>query len=149
MVSPASSRAARTGRAAVHHVGGGEDVAAGLGLHKRLTAQDRDRLVVEHVAVADQPVLAVAGVGVERDVAQMPRSGGGVLHLLHRPARSGCRGLEPPRCLAPSLAAHGSPGRRRSPGCRAQEPRRHLGPPYNERRQTPGIDATGCLRPSS
>ena len=56
--------------AAVHHVGGRDDVAAGLGLHQRLLDQHRDRLVVEDDAVAQQAVMAVAGVGIERHVAQ-------------------------------------------------------------------------------
>ena len=56
--------------AAVHHVGGRDDVAAGLGLHQRLLHQHLDGLVVEDDAVAHQAVMAVAGIGIERDVAQ-------------------------------------------------------------------------------
>ncbi len=55
--------------AAVHHVAWGDHVAAGLGLHEGLRAEHRDRLVVEDLAIADDAVLAVGGVGVECDVA--------------------------------------------------------------------------------
>ena len=45
---PAASSAGADGAdAAVHHVGGRDDVAAGLGLHQRLPHQHRERLVVE------------------------------------------------------------------------------------------------------
>ena len=56
--------------AAVHHVGGRDDVAARLGLDHRLPHQHFDRLVVEDHAVAQQPVMAVAGVGIERNIAK-------------------------------------------------------------------------------
>ena len=56
--------------APVHHVGGRDDVAAGLGLDQRLLHQHRDGLVVEDDAVAQQPVVAVAGIGIERDIAE-------------------------------------------------------------------------------
>ena len=39
-------------------------------LHQRLLHQHLDGLVIEDHAVAQQPVMAVAGVGIERDVAQ-------------------------------------------------------------------------------
>ena len=55
---------------AVHHVGRRDDVAAGFRLHQRLLDQHRDGLVVEDDAVAHQAVMAVAGVGIERHVAQ-------------------------------------------------------------------------------
>ena len=38
--------------------------------HQRLPDQHRDGFVVDDLAVAQQPVMAVAGVGIERDVAQ-------------------------------------------------------------------------------
>ena len=63
-------RGADRADAAVHHVGGRDDVAAGLGLDQRLLHQHGDGLVVEDRAVAHQAVVAVAGVGIERDVAQ-------------------------------------------------------------------------------
>ena len=55
--------------AAVHHVGRGHDLAARLGEHHRLAAEHLDRLVVENPAFAEQAVVTVAGVGVERHVA--------------------------------------------------------------------------------
>ena len=39
-------------------------------LDQRLLHQHRDRFVVEDLAVAQQPVMAVAGVGIERDVGE-------------------------------------------------------------------------------
>ncbi len=66
----ASSAGADRADPAVHHVGGRDDVAAGLGLHQRLLHQHGDGLVVEDRAVAHQAVVAVAGVGIERHVAQ-------------------------------------------------------------------------------
>ena len=56
--------------AAIHHVGGRDDVAAGLGLDQSLADQHRDGLVVEDDAVAYQAVMAVAGIGIERHVAE-------------------------------------------------------------------------------
>ena len=79
-------RAADHADAAVHHVRGAEDVAAGLGLGERLFLQRQQRLVVEDHAVAHDPVMAVGVVGVERHVEQhahlrdrvLDRAGGGV-----------------------------------------------------------------------
>ena len=66
----ASRRRADSADAAVHHVGGRNDVAAGFGLDQRLLHQDGDGFVVEDDAVAQQAVMAVAGIGIERDVAE-------------------------------------------------------------------------------
>src|SRR3546814_2269993 len=55
--------------AAVHHVRRRDHVAAGARLHQRLVAQHLDRLVIEDAPVAQQAVVAVAVVGVERDIA--------------------------------------------------------------------------------
>ena len=69
--NPASSSAsADRADPPVHHVGGRDDVAAGLGLDDRLPLQDLDGLVVRDVAVADHAVMAVRGERVERHVAQ-------------------------------------------------------------------------------
>ena len=46
---------------------------------QRLPHQHRDRLVVEDDAVAQQAVVAVAGVGIERDVAEHADVGHGLL----------------------------------------------------------------------
>ena len=55
--------------AAIHHVRRREDVAAGLGLDQRLMDQQLERPVVVDLAVDQETVMAVAGVGVERHVA--------------------------------------------------------------------------------
>ena len=56
----------------VHHVGGRDHVGPGARLVERLAHQRRDRLVVEDANLAlvlmHQAVMAVAGIGVERDV---------------------------------------------------------------------------------
>jgi hypothetical protein len=54
---------------AVHHVRGCDHVAARGGQRERLLGQGLERLVVEDHAVAQQAVLAVDRVGVERHVA--------------------------------------------------------------------------------
>ena len=55
--------------AAVHHVRWRHDVHAGLGLHQRLLAQQRQGLVIQHIAAfVDQAVLAMAGVRVQGHV---------------------------------------------------------------------------------
>ena len=55
---------------AVHHVGGRDDVAARFGLDHGLAHQNRDRFVVENDSLTQQPIMAVAGIGVERHVAE-------------------------------------------------------------------------------
>src|SRR5262249_10659807 len=55
---------------AVHHVRWGDDVAASLRLDQRLLHENFDGLVVEYDAVAQEAVMAMAGVGIERDVAK-------------------------------------------------------------------------------
>src|ERR1700694_4174324 len=56
--------------ASIDHGGGRDDLAPGSALTQRLPHQPRDRLVVEDPAVLDQAVMAVAGVGIERHVAE-------------------------------------------------------------------------------
>src|SRR5439155_6042672 len=56
--------------APVPHVRRGDDVAAGLRLDQRLLHQDFHRFVVEYDAVAQEAVVAVAGVGIEGDIAK-------------------------------------------------------------------------------
>ena len=56
--------------AAIHHVGRRDDVAAGLDLHQGLAHQCLDGGVIVHIAVADQPVMAMRCVGIQRHVAQ-------------------------------------------------------------------------------
>ena len=64
----------------VHHVGGRDDVGAGARLVERLARENLDRLVVEdgelaRSGLAHEPVVAVAGVGVERDVGDEAKLG--------------------------------------------------------------------------
>ena len=83
----ASSACADRGDAAVHHVRRGDDVGAGRRLDQRLLGQDGDRLVVEDIAiVVGQAVMAVAGVGIERDVGQHADLGHRILDRLDRAA---------------------------------------------------------------
>ena len=67
----------------VHHVGGCDDVAAGLGLHDGLPPQDLDGLVIGDIAVANDPVMAVRGERVERHVAQHAELRHGFLQRRH------------------------------------------------------------------
>ena len=54
--------------AAVHHVGGRDDVGAGLGLDQALHHELLDGGVVDDLVAGHDAVMAVAGVGIERDV---------------------------------------------------------------------------------
>ena len=78
-------RVAHRADPAVHHVGGGDDVAAGSRLHHRLAAQDRHGLVVLDIAGADDAVMAVRGERVERHVAQHAEAGQRLLQRRDRP----------------------------------------------------------------
>ena len=53
---------------AVHHVGRRDDIGAGAGLVQRLADEHRDGLVVEDGVAAQQSVVAMARIGVERDI---------------------------------------------------------------------------------
>ena len=79
-------RRAQRADAAVHHVGGREDVAAGRGLHQALLDQPLDGGVVEDAAALDHAVVAVLGERIERHVAHHAHLGRGVLHRPDRPA---------------------------------------------------------------
>ena len=92
-----SSAAAQRADAPVHHVRRRNDIDAGLGVAQRLPRQRRDGQVVRHVAAGvEQAVLAMAGVGIERDVgddaerrkARLQRAHG----ARHQPLRIPCRG---------------------------------------------------------
>jgi hypothetical protein len=68
--SPSSALADR-GDAAVHHVGRRDDVGPGARLVQRLSHEHVLGRVVQHVtSVVDQPVMAMRGVGIERDVGE-------------------------------------------------------------------------------
>ena len=68
--------------------------------------QHRDGLVVEDDAIAQQPVMAVAGEGVERHVAQHPEAGNLALDGANRPADQVVR----VNGLAAGLVAQGGVG---------------------------------------
>jgi hypothetical protein len=71
--------------ASIHHVGGRDHVGAGLGVRERLLHERRHGRVVHHVAgLVDQAVLAVAGVGIERDVGDHAELGVFALERAHR-----------------------------------------------------------------
>ena len=72
--------------AAVHHVRRREDIAAGLCLVQRLAHQHLDGAVVVDLAVDEEPVMAVAGIGVERHVADHPDIADARLDGAHRAA---------------------------------------------------------------
>ena len=55
--------------ASVHHVAGADQIRTRLGLNHRLFAELLNRFVIEHNAVvANDPVMTVAGVGIQSDV---------------------------------------------------------------------------------
>ena len=56
------------GDAAVHHVGGGDDVGAGARVRQRLLGEDFERGVVGDFTVFDDAAVAVVGVFAEADV---------------------------------------------------------------------------------
>ena len=62
--------------AAIHHVGRGNDVRPRLRMQQGLSGKDFECLVVQYVTArvigVDQPILPVAGVGIERDVGDHP-----------------------------------------------------------------------------
>ena len=70
---PSASSASRiSADAAVHHVAGRDDVRARRGLVERLVDQHRRRSssLSDIAGGIDQPVMPVAGIGIERDVGQ-------------------------------------------------------------------------------
>ena len=70
----------------VHHIGGGDDVAAGARLNHRLLPKDLDGLVVLDIAVANDPVMPVRGERVERHIAQHAQLGQRLLQGRNRAA---------------------------------------------------------------
>ena len=80
-------RAADGTDAAVHHVGGRDAIDAGISERQRLPAQDRDGVVIEDdAAVVEDAVVAVARVGVERDVGDDADLGDRFLDCANRAA---------------------------------------------------------------
>ena len=69
-LKPAASSAARIAPTMPSIMPTERSCRAGPGVDQGLVDQDRDRLVVEDLALAQEAVMAVAGIGIERDVAQ-------------------------------------------------------------------------------
>ena len=137
--------------AAVHHVRRRDDVGAGLGLDQRLLDQDRDGVVVEHIArVVDDPVMAVRGIGIERDVGEHADLRRRVLDRLDRPADQIVAVERLARILGAQIVA-ACWGTERCRGCRGRAPPwpwRRAGRPTSA--TTPGSGAIGSSqsRPS-
>ena len=74
--------AADARHAPVHHIGGGHDVRAFLGLGQGSLGQEFERQVVLHLAIFDHPAMAVAGVLAKTHIADDEEVRNG---LLHRP----------------------------------------------------------------
>ena len=73
----AFKRAADGADAPIHHVGGRDDVGAGIGVRARLAHQRLDRFVVQHIAcLIDQTVLAMGGEGIERHIGDHAQTRG-------------------------------------------------------------------------
>ena len=91
---------------------------------KRLLHQRFDGLVVDDVAaVVDQAVLAVRGVGIERDVGDHAEFGEARLQRADRALAPGRRRPTPQRRRATSPPAR-SPGTARAPECAIRRPAR-------------------------
>ena len=95
---------------------------------QRLPDQHRDGLVVDDLAAAQQPVMAVAGVGIERHVAQDADLGHLLLDRADRPADQIVR-VERLACRPRRAASDRCRGRARGTGCRASRRARPRAPP--------------------
>ena len=91
--------------AAVHHVRGGHDIAAGLGLQQGLLHKNGNGWIIDDLAIFHKPVMAMAGVGIERHVAHDADFRHRRLDGAHRPADQivlvkGLAGIGGPQRLA-------------------------------------------------
>ena len=59
---------------AVHHVTRCDHIASRIGLHDCLAAQYIDAFVVDHITVANQAVMTMAAVRIQRDVTDDAQS---------------------------------------------------------------------------
>ena len=110
--------------------------------HQRLADQHLDGLVVDDLVAAHQPVMAVAGVGIERDVAQDADLGHFLLDRAHRLADQ-VVGIER---FAAGLVAQDRIGVGEQRDARNVERRRALGVAHrlvDRERSTPGMESTG------
>ncbi len=81
----AVERRADRSDAPIHHVRRRDHVHAGSRTSERLLFEDHDRLVVQNVAAAvDHAILAVSGIGIERDVGDDAEFGKALLQCRHR-----------------------------------------------------------------
>ncbi len=85
---PACSSAERIARdPPVHHVGRRDDVRPRCGLHQSLLGEQLHRVVVDDIAgLVGEAVMAVGGIGIERDVGQHADLRRGLLGGLDRAA---------------------------------------------------------------
>ena len=71
---------------AVHHVAWADQISARFSLHNGLLAKQFNRLVVEdHAVLADDPVMTIAGVGIQGDVGHDRHLRDDFLDLADRP----------------------------------------------------------------
>ena len=113
--------------------------------------QDLDGLVVEDFAVAHQPVMAVARVGVERDVAQDADLRHFLLDRAHGAADQIVR-IERLAAVVRRASEDRCRETARGTGCRARRRVPPRAPPRSTvRRSTPGMEGTGTrvLAPST
>ena len=77
--------------APIHHVRRRDDIAACFRLDQGLAHQHLERRIIVHIAVPDQPVMAVAGIGIQRHIAQNADLRDRLLDRPHGCGRPGCR----------------------------------------------------------
>ena len=53
---------------AIHHVGRGDDIAAGICLMHRQFTQNGDGFIIQNLAINKQPVMPMIGKWIERDI---------------------------------------------------------------------------------
>ncbi len=129
-------RMANPADTAIHHVGGRDHIAAGSRLHNGLQAEHVHGFVVDHVAVAQQAIVAMAGVGIEGHVAHDADVGHRGLHGAHGPADEV---LPVQRFVAVGRLAFRRCGRKQSDGRDAQVARLLHG--FHEQIERQPIDA--------
>ena len=89
--------------AAVHHVRRPENVAAGFRLDQALADQGGDRRIIDDLAVMHEPVMAMAGIGIERHVAHDADLRHRRLDGPHRPAHEIVAAVGLPAIVAAQL----------------------------------------------
>ena len=120
----ASSARADGADAAVHHVGGRDDVAAGLGLHQRLAHQHLDGLVVDDVAVVASGRRGRGWCRGRAPRRAARRCRGSALRMARVARQTRLSGLSASRPVVACAAWGRCRERARQPGCRAPPPPR-------------------------